>query len=122
MISVVDDDESIRSGTETLLRSFGYHVRTFASADDFLSSGALGETACLILDVRMPGTDGLALYRRMQADNMRVPTIFITAHDDASLRQRVIDAGAVELLHKPFRMSALLVCVQSALGSAGVER
>ena len=117
MISIVDDDESIRAASKTLLRSAGYQVQTFASADDFLSSGALGLTECMILDVRMPGIDGLELQRRLCDAGFRVPIVFITAHDDGTLRQRVIKAGAVDLLHKPFGANALLASVQTALGS-----
>jgi FixJ family two-component response regulator len=116
LISVVDDDESIRAAMKTLLRSAGYHVETFASAEDLLHSGAIHKTECLILDVRMPGMDGLELQRRLQADGVRVPVIFITAHDDGRLRRRALEVGAVELLHKPFEAAALLATLQAAVG------
>jgi len=121
VISIVDDDASIRAGSRTLLRSAGYEVQTFASADEFLTSGVLGLTQCLILDVRMPGIDGLELQRRFHATGIRVPIIFITAHDDGSLRRRVIEAGAVDLLHKPFGAKALLASVQTALGQSNIR-
>lgn len=113
-ISIVDDDESVREATKTLLRSVGYRVQTFASAESLLNSGALGETECLILDVRMPGIDGLELQRRLNTEGFRVPIIFITAHDDGPLRRRVIEAGAVDMLNKPFAASALLATVDTA--------
>jgi len=115
VISIVDDDASVRAATRTLLRSAGYRVQTFASADDFLKSGVLDLTECVILDVRMPGIDGLELQRRLHLAGSRVPIIFITAHDDGSLRQRVMKAGAVDLLHKPFGAQALLESLQRAL-------
>jgi CheY-like chemotaxis protein len=115
-ISVVDDDESVRDATNTLLRSVGYLVQTFASAESFLASGALRETQCLILDVRMPGIDGLELQRRLNAEDFRVPIIFISAHNDNPLRRQVIEAGAVDLLNKPFAASTLLATLEAALG------
>jgi len=115
LISIVDDDESVRDATKTLLRSVGYQVQTFASAENLLNSGALGETECLILDVRMPGIDGLELQRRLNAEGFRVPIIFITAHGDGLLRCRVIEEGAVDLLDKPFAASTLLATVETAL-------
>jgi CheY-like chemotaxis protein len=116
VISIVDDDESVREATKTLLRSVGYQVQTFASAENLLNSGALGETQCLILDVRMPGIDGLELQRRLNAEGFRVPIIFITAHGDGALRRRVIEEGAVDLLDKPFSASSFLATVETALG------
>jgi FixJ family two-component response regulator len=121
LISLVDDDASVRAATRALLRSAGYQVETFASADEFLASGALGSTDCVILDVRMPGIDGLELQRRLRTVGFRVPIIFITAHDDGSLRQRVIKAGAVDLLHKPFGAKLLLETVQAALEKRNVQ-
>jgi FixJ family two-component response regulator len=83
MISIVDDDESVRAATKSLLRSAGYQVETFASAELFLESGVLRETQCLILDVKMPGMDGLELQRRLYKAETRVPIIFVTAHGDS---------------------------------------
>ena len=114
----MDDDESIREATKTLLRSVGYSVETFVSAENLLQSGALQETDCLILDVRMPGIDGLELQGRLNAEGSRVPIIFISAHDDGRLRRRAIEAGAIELLRKPFEASALLGIVHTALGGS----
>jgi CheY-like chemotaxis protein len=115
LILIVDDDESIREATKTLLRSAGYQAQTFASAESLLESGALGETECLILDVRMPGIDGLELQRRLNAEGVHVPIIFITAHDDAAVRRRAIAGGAINLLHKPFAAAELLATVQTAV-------
>jgi CheY-like chemotaxis protein len=116
LVVVIDDDESIRDSVKTLLRSAGHTVATFESAEEFLESAATIETGCLILDVRMPGMDGPQLQSRLNDGNSRLPIIFITAHDDAPLRRRVIQAGAIDLLHKPFAPGELLSMVQVALG------
>ena len=115
MISIVDDDESVRAATKTLLRSVGYYVETFASAELFLDSGVLRETKCLILDIRMPGIDGLELQRRLNAAESRVPIIFVTAHDDKTNRRKAIEAGAVEFFRKPFDANTLVGAIQMAL-------
>ena len=116
VISIVDDDESIRDATKALLRSMGYRrVGTFASAEQFLDSGALGETECLILDVRMPGMDGLELQRRLKASDCGVPIIFVTAHDDEPIRRQAIEGGALDFFRKPFEASALVEAVETAL-------
>ena len=119
LVAVIDDDESIRDSVKALLRSAGYRVETFQSAETFLDSGAALETVCLILDVRMRGMDGPALQIRLNAGNSRIPVIFITAHYDGLLRDRVIQAGALDLLRKPFSPTALLSMVQTALGRKG---
>jgi FixJ family two-component response regulator len=116
-ISIVDDDESIRRATSALLRSVGYQVETFASAELFLESDALRETDCLVLDVRMPGIDGLELQRRLNAAQSHIPIIFVTAHDDKSYRATAMDAGAVNFFHKPFEANAFVAAVQAALRS-----
>ncbi len=113
MVSVVDDDESIRASIKALLRSAGYRVETFATAELFLDSSALGETVCLVLDVRMPGMDGLELQRRLNTGLHGVSIIFVTAHDDTTNRQQATDAGAVAFLCKPFDPSVLLATVQA---------
>ena len=115
LIAIIDDDKSVRNSVRTLLRSAGYQVATFESAEAFLESGAAAETGCLILDVRMPGIGGLELQVRLKEGNTQVPIVFITAHDDGSLRQQVIQAGAVDMLHKPFAPNALLSTVQAVL-------
>jgi FixJ family two-component response regulator len=116
-ISIVDDDESIRRATRGLLRSVGYQVETFASAELFLESDALRETDCLVLDVRMPGIDGLELQRRLNAAQSHVPLIFITAHDDNSQRKTAMDAGAANFFHKPFEANAFVAAIEAALRS-----
>jgi CheY-like chemotaxis protein len=116
-ISIVDDDESIRKATRALLRSVGYHVETFASAELFLESDGLRESDCLVLDVRMPGIDGLELQRRLNAAQSHVPIIFVTAHDDKLHRVTAMDAGAADFFHKPFDAGAFVAAVQAALQS-----
>ena len=121
-VSVVDDEESIRDSTRMLLRSAGYQVSTFASAELFLKSGAVAETECLILDIRMPGMDGLQLQSCLNDSGAGVPIIFLTAHDDAKSRRLAIDGGALDFLAKPFEANSLLVAVQNALTRHAVNR
>ena len=115
VISVVDDDESIREATKGLLRSTGYEVMTFASADLFLATGAIRETECLVLDIRMPGIDGLELQRRLNEAKSRVPIVFVTAHDDRGHREKAFQAGAVNFFRKPFDAMAFLAAIQAAV-------
>ena len=115
LISVVDDDESIRDSTGSLLRSAGYDVATFESGECFLESSALSETRCLILDIRMPGMSGLELQRRVSLSDSGVPVIFVTAHEDRTNRELAINAGASDFFHKPFSAAALLKAVDTAL-------
>jgi DNA-binding response OmpR family regulator len=115
MISIVDDDESVRAATKALLRSVGYEVETFASAELFLESGALRQTECLVLDVRMPGIDGLELQRRLNAAKSRVSIVFVTAHDDRSHRNKAMEAGAASFFRKPFDANAFVAAIQVAL-------
>jgi FixJ family two-component response regulator len=114
-ISVVDDDESILTSTEALLRSMGYEVKALASAELFLESGALRETECLVLDVQMPGIDSLELQRRLNEAGSGVPIIFITATEERAHRQRAIEAGAVNFFRKPFDATAFLAAIRSVL-------
>ena len=117
-VSVVDDDESVREAIKSLLRSVGLSAEVFASAEDFLNSGDLGDTACLILDVRMPGMGGLELQQQLASDNQQIPIIFITAHaSDTEARARAFQLGALDFLFKPFSEEALLSDVYAALGS-----
>jgi FixJ family two-component response regulator len=115
VISVVDDDESVRQSLGGLMRSVGFGVKVFSSAEEFLNSDDPRKTNCLILDVRMPGMDGFELQRRLEAGQYEIPVIFITAHGDEDLRQRALIAGAVDYLLKPFSEEALLNAVQAAL-------
>lgn len=119
MIAIVDDDESIRDSTKSLLRSVGHKVETYASAETFLDLVTLAQTECIVLDVRMPGMDGLELQRRLNASHPDIPIIFVTAHDDATNRQSAIEAGAIDVLSKPFQGDTLVATVQTALMRRG---
>jgi FixJ family two-component response regulator len=121
-ISVIDDDESVRRALRRLIRSAGFDVETFRSAEDFLASGEGYAPACLILDVRMPGMSGLELQRRLATSGRHIPIVFITAHEDEPARRATLDAGAVGFLQKPFDDLALLEAVAKALkGDRGVQ-
>ena len=115
LISIVDDDDSLRNSLNNLIRSVGFRAQGFSSAEAFLNSNQLHDTACLILDVRMPGMSGLDLQRQMVADNSRIPIVFITSHGDDNARMRALEAGAVAFLYKPFREEALFKAIDSAL-------
>ena len=115
LISFVDDDDSIRESLGGLIRSVGFAVKAFASAEEFLTSDRLPDTDCLILDVRMPGMNGLELQRRLAASHMSIPVIFITAHGDEETRVRALNGGAVDYLLKPFSEEALLNAINTAL-------
>jgi len=115
VISVVDDDESLRRSLGNFLRSVGFRVETFASAEDFLRSARREGTGCLVLDLQMTGMSGLDLLRHLAAANVRVPAVILTAHGDEEMRQRCLGAGAVAFLDKPFHAEALLDAVQTAL-------
>ena len=115
LISVVDDDSSVRDSVRGLLRSVSFAVVVFASAEEFLSSDRARETDCLILDVRMPGMSGFELQSRLAASHLEMPVIFITAHGDEELRSRALRGGAVDFLLKPFSEEALLTAVEAAL-------
>lgn len=115
LISVVDDDQSLRESLEGLLRSLGYEAAVFSSAENFLSSTALAKSRCLILDVRMPGMSGPELQRELKTRRLAIPTIFITAHGDDDIIARVKADGAVDCLLKPFREESLLTAIDRAL-------
>ena len=117
LISVVDDDESVRESLGGLIRSVGFAVKVFASAEEFLNSDHLRNTHCLILDVRMPGMNGLELQRQLAASDRKIPVIFITAHGDEEVRSRALNGGAVDYLLKPFSEEALLNAIDAALKS-----
>lgn len=117
LVSVVDDDESVRESLPDLLREFGFAVQAFASAEAFLASDCVGETGCLILDVAMPGMTGPELQRELTIRRQKVPIVFITAHADEIARPRLLELGAVECLFKPFSETALLEAVNAALGA-----
>jgi FixJ family two-component response regulator len=118
LIAVVDDDEAIREAVQSLLRSVGLRAEVFASAEDFWHAGHLQDTACLIVDVRMPRMSGLEFQRQLAAANCPIPIIFITAHGDEEARGRALRAGAVDFLDKPFSDEVLLRAVHAALQSS----
>jgi FixJ family two-component response regulator len=115
LVSVVDDDESVRESLPDLLKEFGFAVQAFSSAEDFLASGYVSRTQCLILDVAMPGMSGPDLQRELTLRRQAIPIVFITAHADASVRPRLLKEGAVECLFKPFSETALLDALNAAL-------
>src|SRR4051812_29416440 len=115
LVSVVDDDESVRESLPDLLHEFGFAVETFASAEAFLASGRIDATRCLVLDVAMPGMSGPELQRELKVRGYRVPIIFITAHADPSIRPRLTEQGAAALLLKPFSDTALREALDAAL-------
>src|SRR5215475_8112429 len=115
IISVVDDDASTRRSTTLLIESLGFQAAGFESADSFLKSTQLQESSCLVIDVRMPGMDGLQLQSYLAAAGYKIPIIFITAYDDTESRRQAMQAGAVAFLEKPFTSDILLETVRSAL-------
>jgi len=115
VIAVVDDDESVRCAIHGVLNSAGLTARTFASAEDFLRSEQLSETACMILDIRMPGMSGLELQQRLQKTGWSIPIIFITACDDAKTKSQALSGGAVAFLVKPFDNDILIAKARAAL-------
>jgi FixJ family two-component response regulator len=115
IISIVDDDASVRTATARLLRSLGFSAQPFASAQEFLLSAGLRETSCLIADVEMPGMSGIELQEYLIAHGHRTPMIFITAFPEDRIRERVMRAGAIDFLSKPFDEPRLLECVERAL-------
>ena len=114
-VAIVDDDDLMRGALQGLLKASALRVRAFASAEEFLNSHDRGHAACLIADIRMPGMSGLDLQARLSAEQIRIPTIFITAHGDARMRTQAMRAGAVEFLEKPFDDEVLLDSVRAAL-------
>ena len=115
IVSVVDDDESVRESLPDLLRKFGFAARAFSSAEDFLSSDSVAETKCLILDVAMPGMTGLDLQQELKRRGQQVPVIFITAQKDSKLREQAFEQGAAQFLYKPFSATALLEALKETM-------
>jgi FixJ family two-component response regulator len=115
LVSVVDDDESVRESLPDLLREFGFSAQAFSSAEEFLTSDYVGQTRCLILDIAMPGMTGPDLQRELALRGQRMPIVFITAHKDESIRPRVLEEGAVDCLLKPFSDTDLLDALNAAL-------
>ena len=114
LVSIVDDDESVRESLPDLLREFGFRAEAFSSAEAFLESGNFNETGCLILDVTMPGMSGPELQRQLALSGQAIPIVYITAHGGDSLRPRLLAGGAVECLSKPFSDTALRAALTSA--------
>jgi FixJ family two-component response regulator len=114
LVSVVDDDESVRESLPDLLRELGYSARAFSSAKEFLASECVAETRCLILDIAMPGMTGPDLQQELTLRGQEIPIVFITAQADESVRPRSLDQGAVECLFKPFSETALLAALNAA--------
>jgi FixJ family two-component response regulator len=115
LVSVVDDDESVRESLPDLLRQFGFAVRAFSSAEEFLASDCISRTSCLILDVAMPSMSGPDLQRELTHRRQEIPIVFITAHGGEAVRPRLLEEGAVACLFKPFSDTALLEAVNAAL-------
>ena len=118
VISIIDDDPSVRKATDGLVRSLGYRSLTFASAEDFLESDHIDDTSCVITDVQMPGLSGVELQSVLIARGARLPMIFITAFPEDRIRRSVLEAGAIGFLSKPFEEAVLIEHLQAALGPA----
>jgi FixJ family two-component response regulator len=117
LVAIVDDDDSVRSALQGLLKAVGLPAQAFASAEEFMLSDQHRQTSCLIADIRMPGMSGLELQAKLNSERCIIPIIFITAHGDAKMRMQALRAGAVEFLAKPFDDEALLDSVRAALES-----
>jgi FixJ family two-component response regulator len=117
LVAIVDDDDSMRSALQGLLKAADFSAQAFVSAEEFLQSGQQRQTACLIADIRMPGMSGLELQAKLNVERCRIPIIFITAHGDERMRMQALRAGAVDFLAKPFDEEILLESVRVALES-----
>ena len=117
LVAVVDDDESVRESLPDLLTELGFATRAFSSAEEFLASGSLDQTECLILDIAMPGMTGLDLQQQLNDRERKIPIIFITAQKDGDVRDRALEQGAVSFLFKPFSDTALLEALSKAVRS-----
>ena len=115
LISIVDDDESVRKALKRLFKSVGLRVEAFASAEDFLNFATPSEAACLVLDLRLPGMSGLELQAKLLAENCHIPIVFISAHGNGQARAQALAAGAIDFLQKPFSEKALFDALNSAL-------
>lgn len=115
LISIVDDDDSVREALKSLIDSVGFHAEVFGSGEEFLNSRYVSQTDCLIADVRMPGMSGLELQDRLNAANLGIPIVFISAHDDGDARARGLRAGAIDFLKKPFSEDSLLGAITACL-------
>jgi FixJ family two-component response regulator len=118
VISIIDDDPSVREATQSLVRSLGYSAKVFSSAEEYLESDAMQDSSCVITDLHMTGMSGADLQDRLLADGHRIPIIFVTAYFEEGVRARVLDAGAYGFLRKPFADASLIECLDKALGTA----
>jgi FixJ family two-component response regulator len=121
LVSIVDDDESVREALPDLLKELGYSAQAFSSAEEFLASDYVGLTRCLILDLSMPGMSGPDLQRELALRRRQIPIVFITAHGDETIRRRLVQQGAAECLFKPFSDIALRNALDTALGANGAS-
>ena len=118
IVGIVDDDESVRMAIRSLLRSLGFKVETFGSAEDLLGSARLDDIACLIVDLRLPGMSGVDLQRQLLAAKRELPMVFVSAHDDPVAQQQALTAGALAFLREPFSEKALIDAIRSGLSHA----
>ena len=117
LVSVIDDDESVRESLPHLLKGFGFVVRAFSSAEEFLASDQISQSKCLVVDINMPGMSGPELLEELKRLERQTPVIFITAHRDEKVRSQVLERGAIACLFKPFSGKALRAAIDSALGN-----
>jgi FixJ family two-component response regulator len=122
VISIIDDDPSVREATQSLIRSLGYDAQVFASAEEYLQSERLSDSSCLITDLHMPGMSGTDLQDRLIADGYQIPIIFVTAYYEDRTRDRVMDAGAFGFLRKPFNDESLIECLDKALNAGSTRQ
>jgi FixJ family two-component response regulator len=122
VISIIDDDPSVREATQSLIRSLGYDAQVFASAEEYLQSDKLNDSSCLITDLHMPGMSGTDLQDRLIADGYEIPIIFVTAYYEDRVRDRVMDAGAFGFLRKPFNDESLIACLDKALNASSTKQ
>jgi len=118
VISIIDDDPSVRAATQSLVRSLGYSAQAFASAEEYLESERLGDSSCVITDLHMPGMSGADLQDHLLAEGRHIPIIFVTAYFEEGVRARVMDAGAYGFLRKPFADESLIECLDKALAAS----
>jgi FixJ family two-component response regulator len=122
VISIIDDDPSVREATQSLIRSLGYDAQVFASAEEYLQSDRLSDSSCLITDLHMPGMSGTDLQDRLIAGGYQIPIIFVTAYYEDRIRDRVMDAGAFGFLRKPFNDESLIACLDKALNAGSTRQ